>query len=158
MTSVTTVLTKDSDIIIMFCPNKIQNNALRGMRVEVLEKQKHIQHYKKLYGAECQKVKNLKTQIVGMHQKNLHLLEEIENLKRKLKDLAILGKKKNPRTTKEWQQINSDCTKCRRLASFKIILLEMLKSLQACHRAEVSLWLEERKNTFQFLPFRFHPT
>ena len=57
------------------------------MRLENLEKQKHLQHYKRLYGAECKTVAKLNKTIIFM-QNDISLLQQ-ENQKLKQKIVAL---------------------------------------------------------------------
>ena len=140
----------------MFCPNQVNNKALRSMRLELLERQKHVQHYKRLYGAECKSVAKLKSRLISMQKDYSNLQEDFENLKTKLIFLQTEDAKRQPRSKKQWQNINSDRTKCRRLACFKDLLRDTFRSMQVCHRAEVSFWLDTNRIHFSFSPSDFN--
>ena len=88
-----------------------------------------------------------------MLQTDLYALEnKIKSLRNQLRGVSSSETSKAARPQKNWHEINSDRTKRRRLSSFKDLLLETLKKMKVCHRAEVSLWLEKNKIAFSFTP------
>ena len=87
-----------------------------------------------------------------MHQKNLLLQEELKTFKLQRESWANLGQNRKPRAIKDWHKINSECMKHRRINHFKKILLDTFRSMKACHRAEVSLWLDQKRISFSFYP------
>ena len=157
-TKTITLERRTNDLMVMFCPNKVRNNALTGMRIENLEQAKVIKQYKKMYSAECQNVKNLKKKISDVQQESLYLKKEIQRLKRKLIPLNNPRPRRQPRQTKDWEEISSERTKCRRLAFFKELLMNTLRSMKVCHRAEVYLWLDDNRIHFSFSPSDLVPT
>ena len=136
----------------MFCPNKINNTAVTGMRLEILQQKRHIQHYKKLYQAECKIVNRLQKKILGVNAHNTFLQEEVHRLKNKLLPDYSSKEPKNTKTTKQWDQIKCDHTRRRKIGLFRNHILQSIQSLKICHRAEVSLWLEQNRIHFSFSP------
>ena len=126
------------------------------MHTENLEKHKLMKHYKKLYGAKCRTMSKLQKQLVLKKQENILLQEEIYRLKEKFAS-HISHNRRQPRSTKLWENINSDRTRSRRVACSKELLLETFRSMQACHRAEVSVWLGSNKINFSFSPSDLSP-
>ena len=136
----------------MFCPNKVSDNALHAMQIDIIEKRQQIQHLKQEYAGECKTVKEQQKQIISMQHENLYFRQELQRLNKKLAFLEYSDCKRKPRLKKKWDKINSERTKRLRFASFKDLLLTTLKSMQVCHRAEISLWFEQNKINFSFSP------
>ena len=142
----------------MFCPNKVSNGALSGMRLQLLEHRKHIQHYKKIYSIECTKVKRLSKLNLSLQNSNNLLQKEIEILKTEIRDLNEVGKSRKPRSQKDWHKISTERTKHCRVTNFKDMILATLKDIKVCHREEMSLWLEQNQIQFSFGPSDFTTT
>ena len=83
----------------MHCPNRIENTVLSGMRVEVLQQKKHIQHYKKLYAAECQTVRLLTKTNHTLKGNIMALQQEVMRLKSKLLPVQLPDKTKKRKKT-----------------------------------------------------------
>ena len=127
------------------------------MRLENIEFLKKNQKYKNLYNAECQRNKNLMKTMKSMKIDMLYLEQSIKQLKERNSFLKYGPKKRKPRKHKEWDKINSERTKRRRLGHVKE-LLQTLKSVEVCHRAEISIWLEKNKIHFSFSPSDLNKT
>ena len=139
-------------LLVMLCPNQLQNNVLTAMRAENLEQKQIIQQYKNSYSRECKTVRNLQKKLISVEKRISILQQEVKRLTIKLLPLNNRPKKRKPRAIKEWDKISSERTKCRRMSFFKDLLIQTFRTMQVCHRAEVSLWLEENRINLSFSP------
>ena len=99
-------------------------------------------------------MKTMKSMKIDM----LYLEQSIKQLKERNSFLKYGPKKRKPRKHKEWDKINSERTKRQRLGHVKELLLQTLKSVEVCHRAEISIWLEKNKIHFSFSPSDLNKT
>ena len=136
----------------MFCPNKIPNNVLTEMRKQQLELQKHMKYYQTKYSEESKAVNVLQKQYFSQRKKNIILQQQIQKLKTSLKIKRKVEHQRKPKAIKKWFDIKSNRTKHRRVASFKDLLLDTLQNMKVCHRAEMTLWLEDNKINLSFSP------
>ena len=138
--------------LVMFCPNKIQNKVLSDMRLNILNQQKQLRYYRSKYSEECKSATILQKQLISFKNKNTILHQENQRLKQRLFKIFKSEQKRQPRAPKRWPNITSERTKRRRIASLKKILLQTFRNIDHCHRAEVSMWLDENRINFSFSP------
>ena len=111
----------------MFCPNKIKNETLAQLRLENLECQRHIRHYKELYSYECEQNKNLTKALNKFRNLITDLEQKIDILKNMLKSSNGEQSSKRNRSVKIWPKITSERTKHCKIKYLKHVLLETLK-------------------------------
>ena len=135
--------------------NYIHDKALTKMREDFLECNRKFKHIKHLYSLECANSSKLEKKLKSvMHHKEL-MAREIFDLK------TIAEKKKHftsnttKRHRKQWQEISCDRTKRRRIADYKDKFFEILKSINGCHRCEITLWICKNRICFSWGPTNF---
>ena len=87
-----------------------------------------------------------------MQKDSLQLKQQVKQLKEKIVQFTETPQKRKPKQTKEWNKIGSERTKKQRLGIFKELLINTIKSMKVCHRAEIYLWLEDNRIHFSFSP------
>ena len=130
--------------------NYLHCGALTKMRQEMLQMQKERRHYQSMYQAECRDNKKLKLQLLRTQKMNSILTAEMEKEKRMQPNNPSneVPTVKKTRKRKRWQDIKNEGTKRRRLNFYKDMLIETLKQMDSCKKAQVTLWICEQKVHF----------
>ena len=140
----------------MFCPNKISNEIVSDLRQNVVQYQKQLLHYKKMYSAECKRTKLLQREITNLRTMKNSLDLEIRQLKKKYTIREHCDIKNKKRKLKEWEHISSDRTKRRRFSTYKDMIFDTLQRIGVCHRAEIIMWISKIKVQFSWSPRHFN--
>ena len=117
----------------MYCPNRIYDGTATEMRQNLLQCQKHLHHYKKLYSAECKKCLRLQRQTCKLWKEIDILKTEILQFKSNVAQQEDTTVKYKKRKMKNWQNITSERTKRRRYAQYKNIIFETLSNIGVFH-------------------------
>ena len=62
---------------------------------------------------------------------------------------------KRTRKHKKWDSIKCERTKRDRISNYRTIVFDSLKKIENCHRAEISLWIDNNRIQFSWSPKDF---
>ena len=105
-----------------------------------------------MYKAECRNSKNLSQELLKARKMNINLTGKLQKAEEQGKINSKSDGKglKKTRKRKKWANIKNEGTKRRRLNSYKDMLLDTLKQIEMCKKAQVTLWIGERKVSFSW--------
>ena len=125
---------------------------LANMRKDFLKCKMELKHFKQSYRSECLKNDYLRREILKMKKSNGKLQCKIDEINRVSDVRKQENTEKVTRKRKQWDEIKNDCTKRRRFAHYKSMILSTLKEISICHRAEITIWVYDNKINFSLGP------
>ena len=135
--------------------NNLRQSALLDMRLQFLESKQHIKHYRNLYSIQKRECSELKKQVESLNKQNASMQSRISTLQRIISNLNEEPPCNKSRKRKKRDSIKTEKTKRQRLGYYKEILFTCLSKIEKCHRAEISLWLDNNRIQFSWCPNDF---
>ena len=138
--------------------NDLKEPVLAEMRLKFLECKKELSEYKLLYREEKKKCHDLRTNMTTLQKLTAQLQEKLNKFERQFAQDMYKPPSKKRQKCKQWDSIKSDRTKRERLSNYKDMILTSLKTIDKCHRAEISIWIEKNRVQFSWSPKDFKDT
>ena len=126
------------------------------MRMEFLQCKQQMSQYKAMYRVEKKESFALKKQINDLNKDKIHLQEKLQWLELRLHNDNDEPACKCTRKRKTWDSIKCDRTRCDHISKYKNMLFDCLKSIEKCHRAEMSIWIDNNRFQYSWSPKDFN--